>query len=244
MFEAGCIGWAALFGALWLAFFLRLTGFGISTTLASEDDSPADALESEQTPPLEGEDMQARRDYRDTSSHRVGPSAAVRTRPMVRRTSGGSDSGAVVTQRIRAELEQVVGALSDRLDDKFGRMDERLARMENDVAAGKLDSIALRSEIAEQRRDLGEVRDAVTLGEGKRVAAAAQGAARGVSESLGQKRWWEKWQAWAVAFVAFVAMYKNIGTLMRDATEWWRWVIGEHPPAQVRPATPPTVPEK
>lgn len=143
---------------------------------------------------------------------------------MTRRGSEDGLRSQAAMQRLRADLEDVVGAVVDRLD-------ARLERIENDAAAGRLETQGLRNELNELRRDTGELRSAVTIGEGKRVQAAAQGAAAGAAST---KKWWEKWQAWAVAFVALVAFYKNVGMFMRDATDWWRWVIGEHPPAEVR----------
>ncbi len=80
---------------------------------------------------------------------------------MVRRTT--DSAGEAAHQRLKGQMEDVIGVLSDRLDDKFGRLDERLARMENDIGKGALDRGALRSDINETRRDVGELRDAMAL---------------------------------------------------------------------------------
>jgi hypothetical protein len=72
-------------------------------------------------------------------------------------------AGEAAHQRLKGQMEDVVGALSDRLDEKFGRLDDRLARMENDIGKGALDRGALRSDINETRRDVGELRDAMAL---------------------------------------------------------------------------------
>ena len=93
-----------------------------------------------------------------------------------------STSGEVAHQRLKGQMEEIIGVLSDRLDDKFERLDTRLSRMENDIGDGRLDRQNLRTEIHETRRDLGELRDAMAMQKTNVAPAQVAGTKKAIKE--------------------------------------------------------------
>lgn len=93
-----------------------------------------------------------------------------------------------------AQIQESLSHLTGRFEQMAGDLDARLGRIEKDVAEGSLGQERLRSEMAEGRRDAGELRDGLsqlrqqfekTQAEqaGRVAASAAQGAAQGAIES-------------------------------------------------------------
>ena len=130
------------------------------------------------------------------------------------------------------ELQKSIHEAAERTEAVFERLEKRLDRMDRDLSRTDQGQDRLANELVEIRRDIGELRDATHIAANK-AAKEAKSAAE-VVVSATKPKLWQKWQAWAVAFVAFVALYKNVGTLARDMTSFWRYIIGEAPPAQVR----------
>lgn len=129
-------------------------------------------------------------------------------------------------------IKQAIEDQGIRTEEIFDRLEKRMDRLDRDIARADQSQDRLVNELFEMRRDVGELRDATHI-----AANRAAGEAKTVAETIVktvQKKWWERWQAWAVAIVAFIALYKNVGTLARDMTSFWRYIIGEAPPAQIR----------
>jgi hypothetical protein len=129
-------------------------------------------------------------------------------------------------------IKQAIEDQGIRTEEIFDRLEKRMDRLDRDIARADQGQDRLVNDLVEMRRDIGELRDATHI-----AASRAAGEANSVAETIVktvQKKWWERWQAWAVAVVAFIALYKNVGTLARDMTSFWRYIIGEAPPAQIR----------
>lgn len=129
-------------------------------------------------------------------------------------------------------IKQAIEDQGIRTEEIFDRLEKRMDRLDRDIARADLGRDRLANELMEVRNDLGELRDATHM-----AANRAAGEGKTVAETIVktvQKKWWERWQAWAVAIVAFIALYKNVGTLARDMTSFWRYIIGEAPPDQIR----------
>lgn len=138
---------------------------------------------------------------------------------MVRRPTT-REAGEAAHQRLKGQMEEVIGTLSDRLDDRFGRLDERLARMENDIGKSALDRGALRSDINETRRDVGELRDALAL-QKLAVRPSARAAITDAAKSpLG------KLVIGATGFVAIVSALNNTPDAVRAAERFWHFLAG------------------
>lgn len=130
------------------------------------------------------------------------------------------------------ELQKSIHEAAERTEAVFERLEKRLDRMDRDLSRTDQGQDRLANELVEIRRDIGELRDATHIA-ASRAAGEAKTAAAAVAKTV-QKRWWERWQAWGIALIAFIALYKNVGTLARDMTSFWRYIIGEAPPAQFR----------
>lgn len=123
-----------------------------------------------------------------------------------RRTS--SRTGELAHQRLRGDLEELIGVLGDRLD-------ARLSRIEHDIAEGQLDRNALRSDINETRRDVGELRDAITM----RVKPATRAA---ISDAV--KSPWGRVVAFCVGFVAIVSALSVVPKAMGVVEDLWVYI--------------------
>jgi len=143
----------------------------------------------------------------------------------------GSPAYQAITRKLdeQEQREQERQARSEKL---FERIEGRMDRIERDLQRNDQGQDRLANELVEMRRDVGELRDATHLA-ASRAAGEAKTAAAVVAKTV-QKKWWERWQAWGIALIAFIALYKNVGTLARDMTSFWRYIIGEAPPAQIR----------
>lgn len=174
-------------------------------------------------------------------------STAIVSFPPRRRLCVVSDRRGRMSSRrgVRPELFQGSGspaykAITQQLDDYaertevlFERMEKRLDRMDNDVQRTQMGQERLTTELAEMRRDVGELRDATHMAANKAVTTA-ETVAVDLKGAI-KRPIWMRWQAIGVALVAFIAVYKNVGTLAKDMTSFWRYIIGEAPPAHSRP---------
>ena len=129
-------------------------------------------------------------------------------------------------------IKQAIEDQGIRTEEIFDRLEKRMDRLDRDIARADQSQDRLASELVEMRRDVGELRDATHIAANK--AAKEAKSAADVVVSAAKPKLWQKWQAWGIALVAFIALYKNVGTLARDMTSFWRYIIGEAPPAQVR----------
>lgn len=129
-------------------------------------------------------------------------------------------------------LRKAIDDSADRAEAIYERIEGRLDRMDRDISRTEKSQALLSSEVAEMRRDVGELRDATHLAANRAVAGANDAASKVTKR---QMRWWEILGLVFGTFVALVAFYKNIGVAMKDVTLWWRWVIDESPTAHVRP---------
>lgn len=129
-------------------------------------------------------------------------------------------------------IKQAIEDQGIRTEEIFDRLEKRMDRLDRDIARNDQGQERLASELVEMRRDVGELRDATHIAANK-AASEAKSAADTIVKTV-QKKWYERWQAWGIALIAFIALYKNVGTLARDMTSFWRYIIGEAPPAQVR----------
>lgn len=129
-------------------------------------------------------------------------------------------------------IKQAIEDQGVRTEEIFDRLEKRMDRLDRDIARADQSQDRLANELVEMRRDVGELRDATHIAANK--AAKEAKSAADVVVSAAKPKLWQKWQAWGIALVAFIALYKNVGTLARDMTSFWRYIIGEAPPAQVR----------
>lgn len=129
-------------------------------------------------------------------------------------------------------IKQAIEDQGVRTEEIFDRLEKRMDRLDRDIARNDQGQERLASELVEMRRDVGELRDATHMAANK-AASEAKSAADTIVKTV-QKKWYERWQAWGIALIAFIALYKNVGTLARDMTSFWRYIIGEAPPAQIR----------
>ncbi len=156
-----------------------------------------------------------------------------------RRDNARYDQGGPGFSRLAQRLDEGLGALGERMEAAFDRIDNRMARIEKDVAQGDLGRENLASDIAELRRDLGELRDAALLGDANTTEAAAKGAAAGATEAAGAvaaaivhpKSKWEKMIAWAVGFTALVVAANNVPDAIRGVERAWAF-LGNRPHAE------------
>lgn len=131
-----------------------------------------------------------------------------------------------------------IDAIGERWETKFDHLDTRLMRMEKDIAEGRLDRDLLSRDIAEVRRDFGEVRDGMAIADGRRTAAAAEGAAKGaatvaatVSEAVAKdgvsKSTWVRFTAAAAGLVAIMSVLNNIPDVARGWDKVWKAIKNE-----------------
>lgn len=132
--------------------------------------------------------------------------------------------------RLAKRIDDSLASVSDRIESGFDRVNERIDRIDRDMAAGEIDRAAAQREVGELRRDLGELRDAMGLGEGKRVEAAARGAAQGVVQAVASKPFIKTWAgatvAVALGFTAVVTALDKLPTAVRKIESFWLYVRG------------------
>lgn len=134
-------------------------------------------------------------------------------------------------QRIAQRLDEGMSAIADRMEAGFDRIDGRISRMERDLSQGELDQVRAQNEMAEIRRDIGDLRDAFGLAEGRRVEGAAKGAAAGAVEAVKSTTgsfWKTKWGAlvaFAIGFTALVTFFEKLPKAARGINDAWAYVM-------------------
>lgn len=125
-----------------------------------------------------------------------------------------------------------------RIETLFERVDKRLLRIERDLAARELGEQRTVGDVSELRRDIGELRDAVHLGEGRRVEAAAKGAAAGATVGATKTFWnafWGTVVKIAVGFAAIMVAITYVPKATRGLEQGWAILRGDYartPPAK------------
>lgn len=151
-----------------------------------------------------------------------------------------------MTERRRAAQDRVFGQAAyarvlerietgqNRVEELFNRVDDRLLRIERDLAARELGEQRTVGDVTELRRDIGELRDAVHLGEGRRVEAAAKGAAAGAV--TGAKTFWGSFWGGAVkiavGFAAIVVAFTYVPKATRGVEHAWAILRGDYAPRE------------
>lgn len=134
-------------------------------------------------------------------------------------------------QRIAQRLDENLSAISDRIEAGFDRIDGRIDRLDRDLAQGEVDRSAAQREMTELKRDLGDLRDAFGLAEGRRVEGAAKGAAAGAVEAVKATTgsfWKTKWGAlvaFAIGFTALVTFFEKLPKAARGINDAWAYVM-------------------
>lgn len=100
-----------------------------------------------------------------------GVSSRRRGRVSDRRRGGSQTYNQAALNRVAERVDKSLTAVQAIAE----RMEERLERIEQDQAQGRIDKQAVDVSLAEMRRDVGELRDAIRIGTGSAVAAAAKG---------------------------------------------------------------------
>jgi hypothetical protein len=238
LFTAASIGWLSLIGSLWLALLLRV-GSGGGPVPRIGDEKPPDALEGASPPSSEGEEMpQARRlDYRDTSSHRKGPSAeTARTRPMVRREN---PAGETTLQRLARRAEE------DRQEMRagFAAILESIDSIRTEVRRGAQDSGRLEQRFKDLEWQVNLTRDEVQRRAKHPNPSQIASAKRAIRDTA-------KSPAGIVAAVCiFITTVSAAGggipKLVQGAERFWAFLAGREVAAISRPLVEPAkVPEK
>lgn len=180
-----------------------------------------------------------RMDYRDTSSHKVGPSAALgRARPMVRRTTSEGPGSAAYhrRQKEREEDRAVVDAIGDRMESFFERALSELEMIKADVRRldHKTDGVVNR--VNDLERETLETREAVHRARAASPAITVSAGRQVVSEIKGS--WWAKAGAVLGVVIALYTFASALPKIVRAIDNAWDYV--RHADA---PKAPP-VPEK
>lgn len=132
--------------------------------------------------------------------------------------------------RLAQRIDESLASVSDRIESGFDRVHDRIDRLDRDMAAGELDRESAQREVGELRRDLGELRDAMGLGDGKKVEAAARGAAQGVLQAAAPKPFIKTWTgamvAIALGFTATVTALDKLPSAVRKIESFWLYMRG------------------
>lgn len=147
---------------------------------------------------------------------------------------------------IQASLAHLLGRFEQMADD----VDGRLGRIEKDVATGSLGQERLRSEMAEGRRDTGELRDGLSRlreqveqlqkeGPTQVAESAAHGAAQGAMESAAPMAEaikkassttpLQRWGAVGVILLVLVQVVRDGPNLIRFVDGLWAFMKGLNP---------------
>lgn len=158
-----------------------------------------------------------------------------------RRDGTAYQSGSVGYNRVMARIDEGMAGITERLEAHWDRVDKRMARMEQDIASGADGSSKLSTDLAELRRDLGDLRDTVTLANKGETEAAAKGAAAGATEAAGAvaakvvaqtmpqpRTRLEKLIAWAVAFTTIMVAANNVPDAARAIDKIWLALRNDH----------------
>lgn len=140
-------------------------------------------------------------------------------------------------------ITRQIDGYAERTEALFDRMEKRLDRMDSDVQRTQAGQDRLTNELAEMRRDVGELRDATHMAASKAVVAAqnaapvAAAAAATTTVHALPKTWWGKLIIVATAFTTLMVAINNVPDAVRIWDKTWV-LLRNDPPAHVRPAEP------
>ena len=148
--------------------------------------------------------------------------------------SGRFDQGAAspAYKAITRQLDDY----ADRTEVLFERMEKRLDRMDSDVQRTQVGQDRLTTELAEMRRDVGELRDATHMNANKAVVAAAAAgpvaAASAASQTITAmpKTWWGRGLLIATAFTTLMVSINNLPDAARGIERFWTFIKGGDAP--------------
>lgn len=147
--------------------------------------------------------------------------------------------GTLDYNRISERFEAATSALTERLEANLDGITHRLARMENDIAAGRMGTEGVRSDIVELQRQTADIRQQVEIvlrehgaqvtseavhaaaaeasqATERAVEAGARGGARGASDGVTRSSW--VWLGGAV--VAVLVAAPKVGHWLADAVRF------------------------
>lgn len=200
----------ALFGSYWIVW--RLSP-GNVPDLSAGDEAAPDALQSEETE-QDTQDMQAvrRRDYRDTSSPRVGPSAVGSARPMVRRVTEGS--GEAAYQRLARRTEEAQAAANERVEALFDNMLGEVRELRRDVQGVAQDQNLVARRMDDLELQINMTRDEVQ----KRALNPAPSQIASAKKAIEDKL--KTWQARVALWTAGLGLVSILASQIPDAARF------------------------
>ena len=195
----------------------------VTQALPNDETSPC-ALVSGTGETEQDDAMQTARrlDYRDTSSHRTGPSAAlVRTRPMVRRATEGT--GEAAYQRLARRTEEAQAEANARVETMFDTMLEEVRGLRGEIRGvdqrGEQRSAATERRLSELELQINMTRDEVQRRAVVPSPSQVQSAKTAIKDAA--KSWPAKVIAGCVAFVAIASALNNIPDVARAWDRIW-----------------------
>lgn len=166
-------------------------------------------------------------DYRDTSSHRVGASAAsVRGRSMVRRATEGT--GEAAYQRLARRTEEAQHEANQRVETMFDTMLEEVRGLRTEIRGVDQRGEQRGAETDRRLSDLelqinmtrDEVQRAGTVSRPSQVASAKTAITEAAKSPMG------KLVIGATGFVAIVSALNNTPDAVRAAERFWAFLAG------------------
>lgn len=120
-----------------------------------------------------------------------------------------------------ARIAQRMDEQSDAIMQRLDAITDRLGRMDRDLAVGELDREHTRNAMNELRRDIGELRDAVSI---------KQDSEKSGIEPSGKSVWKTKfgmWVAIAAGFTAMVTAGEKLPKAIRAIDATWSYLGGQ-----------------
>lgn len=143
-------------------------------------------------------------------------------------------SGSPAYHRIMARVEEGHEALTERVEAGFDRVLKKMERMERDIAQGEQNHGLLATDFRELKRELGDLRDAASLGADKAVKAVSEAAAP-VASMVWHRTLWGRLVIAATGFTSLMVAADNVPDAVRGWDKLWSYLRNE-PPAVVRAA--------
>ncbi len=101
---------------------------------------------------------------------------------MTDRRSRQSSGDSLGYNRMSERFEASNAAMIKRFEGLIDHVDSKLGRIDRDLARGEQDTQALKTAISELRRDMGELRETISLHDSSATRQAAEGAAAGAAK--------------------------------------------------------------
>lgn len=164
-----------------------------------------------------------RLDYRDTSSHRVGPSAALtRERPMVRRSS--DNSGEAAYQRLARRTEEAQAAANERVEALFDNMLGEVRELRRDVQGLAQDQGAVARRMDDLEVQINMTRDEVQKRALVPAPSQVASAKQAISDTV--KSPWARGIAFCVGLLTVFSVLNNLPDMARGAERFWMFITG------------------